>query len=154
MITGSYALPVIISRSKASASHMPMARICNLSLISVSPTQHKMPRRVTTTWTGTFLNLNQCGRQWPVSVSCQLVIAPKPSLLWDPYLLQLRKIEAIVNSCVPQRGRFQSKGSKIWDEESFVYWETKTSYRTRLFYSRLYTRESMVKVWKAYGVCM
>ena len=31
---------------------------------------------------------------------------------------------------------------------------TKTSYRTRLFYSRLYTRESMVKVWKAYGVCM
>ena len=43
---------------------------------------------------------------------------------------------------------------KVRDEESFVYWETKTSYRTRLFYSRLYTRESMVEVWKTYGMCM
>ena len=69
-------------------------------------------------------------------------------------VLRLQTIEVIVNSRVSQRGRFRSKGSKIRDEESFVYWETKTSYRTRLFYSRLYTRESMVEVWKAYGVCM
>ena len=30
---------------------------------------------------------------------------------------------------------------KVRDEESFVYWETKTSDRTRLLYSHLYTRE-------------
>ena len=43
---------------------------------------------------------------------------------------------------------------RVQDEESLVYWETKTSYRTRLFYSCLYTRESMVRVWKTYGMCM
>ena len=43
---------------------------------------------------------------------------------------------------------------KVQDEESFIYWETKTSYRMRLFYSRLYTREkrsqSMENIWCMY----
>ena len=47
------------------------------------------------------------------------------------------------------RGEF-----RVQDEESFVYWETKTSYRTRLFYSHLYTRgkhgRSMENIWYVY----
>ena len=43
---------------------------------------------------------------------------------------------------------------RVWDEESLVYWETKTSYRMRLFYSRLYTRgkrsRSMENIWYTY----
>ena len=43
---------------------------------------------------------------------------------------------------------------KVQDEESFVYWETKTSYRMRLFYSRLYTRgkccRGMENIWYVY----
>ena len=43
---------------------------------------------------------------------------------------------------------------KVQDKESFVYWETKTSYRTRLFYSRLYTRgkhcQGMKNIWYVY----
>ena len=69
-------------------------------------------------------------------------------------VLRLRTIEVIVNSRVSQGRRFQSKGSKIRVQESFVYLETKTSYRTRLFYSCLYTKgkhgQSMEDIWYVY----
>ena len=38
-------------------------------------------------WLGAFLIPVPSGGWWPVSVSCQLIIAPKLCLLWDPYLL-------------------------------------------------------------------
>ena len=63
---------------------------------------------------------------------------------------QLKQLLTVVfHKEVAFRGEF-----KVWDEESFVYWEKKTSYRTRLFYSCLYTREkrsqSMENIWCMY----
>lgn len=85
--SGHKALPIIDSRTRASASLMPLARIRNLSPVSVLPnreywTNHHKGRMVNRQETPSLPKWRAVACQQ----CCRLVIAPKRRLLWDSYL--------------------------------------------------------------------